>query len=108
MLQRLTWEALLEGLNEIWFTLRDQMSTDAIFSGEAARQLARLSRPVEPFNQPEILAPLAGIGGVLLGLVLSGVALASLGTLVVALLALALLLTRFYGVTLEVVALGGQ
>ena len=58
-------------------------------------------RPVAPFNRPNFLAPAMTVGALLAFLVLSGVAVASLGALLTALLALYLLLVQVFGVTVE-------
>jgi hypothetical protein len=70
--------------------------------------LLALLRPVAPFNRPNFLAPAVTVGALLLFLLLSGVAVASLGALLTALLALYLLLVQVFGVTVEVHPLGGR
>ena len=65
-----------------------------------------LLRPVAPFNRPQFLAPAITIGALLSFLVLSGVAVASLGALLTALLALYLLLVQVFGVSLEIHPIG--
>lgn len=72
------------------------------FSREGLREIVRLAEPVSPFDRPSMLAPLFGLAAALLGLVLSGVAVSALSTLLASLLGLAFLLTRVYGITLEV------
>ena len=72
------------------------------FWGEVNQQgLLPLLRPVAPFNRPDFLAPAVTIGGLLTFLLLSGVAVAALGALLLALLALYLLLVQVFGVTVE-------
>ncbi|MBM4266663.1 MAG: hypothetical protein FJ144_08640 [Deltaproteobacteria bacterium] len=100
-----SWRMLVEQVGAFWEGLRAQLP-ESLFTPQGARELVRLSHPVEPFNQPELVAPVVGLAGLLLGLVLAGVAVGALGTLLVAVIALALLLTRVYGVSLEIVALG--
>jgi len=65
-----------------------------------------LLRPVAPFNRPNFLAPAITIGALLSFLIVSGVAVASLGALLTALLALYLLLVEVFGVTIELHPLG--
>jgi hypothetical protein len=60
-----------------------------------------LLRPVAPFNRPQFLAPAVTIGALIGFLILSGVAITSLGALLTALLALYLLLVEVFGVTVE-------
>lgn len=66
-----------------------------------------LLRPVAPFNRPQFLAPAITIGALLSFLLLSGIAVASLGALLTALLALYLMLVQVFGVSVELRPLGG-
>jgi hypothetical protein len=66
-----------------------------------------LLRPVAPFNRPQFLAPAITIGALLSFLVLSGIAVASLGALLTALLALYLMLVQVFGVSVELRPIGG-
>lgn len=100
-MEEFSFEALAQQVNEFWTRLRAQLPED-LFSREGATEIVRLTRPVEPFNYSDLLAPVIGLAGLLLGVILSGVALASLGTLLASILALGFLLTEVYGVTLEV------
>ena len=68
--------------------------------------LLGLLRPVAPFNRPNFLAPAITIGALLSFLIVSGVAVASLGALLTALLALYILLVEVFGVTIELHPLG--
>jgi len=70
--------------------------------------LLALLRPVAPFNRPNFLVPAVTIGALLAFLVLSGVAVASLGALLTALLALYLLVAQVFGVTVELHPLGAR
>jgi hypothetical protein len=90
-----------EGVAAWWASLRDLLAGEGPFVPGAWRDVARLSHPVEPFNRPDFVAPLVGIAGILLGVLLTGVALASLGALLVSILGLALLLTRVFGISVE-------
>lgn len=65
-------------------------------------------RPVAPFNQPSFLVPLVTVGALVTFLLLSGVALASLGALAAALVALYLILVQVFGVSLEVHPFGAR
>ena len=78
--------------------------------GFEARQQGLLSllRPIAPFNQPHILAPVVTIGALLTFLMLSGVAVAALGALLTALLALYILLVQVFGVSIEVHPFGAR
>lgn len=102
------WRSVVEPLAGIWKSLEGTLESfvgregiDA-FSGDAWRSVARLSRPVDPFDRPDFLAPLIGIAGLVVGLLLCGIAIASLGSLVASLMALGLLLTRVFGISVEV------
>ena len=108
MLQEVSWQSLVDTVSGAWTTLTEAVAPEGLFSRDAVDRLVRVTYPVAPFNQPEIVAPVLGIAGVLLSLVLAGVAVSSLLSMVAALLALAMLLTRFYGVSLEVGAAFGQ
>lgn len=96
-----SFEALAKQVSDLWEQLRASMP-ESVFSRDGATELVRLAQPVEPFNYFDFLAPVVGLAGLLLGLVLAGVAVASLGTLLASLLGLGFLLTEVYGVTLEV------
>lgn len=100
-MEEFSFEALAKQVREFWERLRAELP-EGLFSREGATELVRLTRPVEPFNYSDLLAPVIGLAGLLLGVLLSGVALASLGTLLASMLALGFLLTEVYGVTLEV------
>ena len=72
------------------------------FGAEAQRQgFLSLFRPVHPFNRPDFLAPAVTIGALVTFLMLSGVAVAALGALLTALLALYILLVQVFGVSIE-------
>jgi hypothetical protein len=102
------WRSLTEPLVGLWQSLEGRIGAfvglEGVdpFAGETWRSVARLGRPVEPFDRPDFLAPLIGIAGLLVGVLLCGVALASLGSLLVSLIALGLLLTRVFGISVEV------
>lgn len=100
-MEEFSFEALARQVGEFWERLRERFPQGP-FSREAATELARLTRPVEPFNASDLLAPLIGVAGLLLGVILAGVAVASLGTLLASMLSLGFLLTEVFGITLEV------
>jgi hypothetical protein len=102
MLQEFSWQGLVDSVTGALTSIGEAIAPEGVFSRDAVDRLVRITYPVAPFNQPEFVAPVLGIAGVLLSLVLAGVAVSSLLSMVAALLALAMLLTRFYGVTLEV------
>ena len=82
--------------NHVWGLLEG-------FGTEARGQgMLSLLRPVAPFNRPNFLAPAVTIGALLTFLMLSGVAVAALGALLTALLALYILLVQVFGVTVEI------
>ena len=78
---------------EVWGTLREEIHTRGFFS---------LLSPVAPYNRPEFLRPAVAIAGVLGLVMLSGVAVAALGTLLLAMLALWLLLVEVFGLSIEI------
>jgi len=63
-------------------------------------------RPVAPFNQPSFLVPVVTVGALVSFLLLSGVAVASLGALLAAMLALYLILVQVFGVSIELYPFG--
>jgi len=74
---------------------------DDVFIGvSAARRLLAFWGPVTPV--PALIAPLVAIASVLTLALLSGVAVACLALLIVALVALYLVLTEVFGVTVDV------
>ncbi len=99
-MQPFSWESLVREVERFWDDVQASLP-EGLFSRETATEVVRLTRPVEPFNSLDFLAPILGLAGALLGVLLAGVALASLGTLLTSLLALGFLLTEVYGVTLE-------
>ena len=61
-----------------------------------------LLRPVTPYAGPELLSPLTAIAALIGLAVATGVAIASLGALLVSLLVFHLLLTEVLGITVEI------
>ena len=60
-----------------------------------------LLRPVAPFNEPAMLAPVVAISAMIGVVVCSGVAISAFATLMVALLALYLVLAEIFGYSFE-------
>ena len=84
---------LRDQLHGLWLQVREQ--------GDEGGYLSLL-RPVAPYAGPEALSPLAMVA-VMLGMALSsGLAIAALGVLFLALLVLHFLLTEVLGLTIEV------
>jgi hypothetical protein len=102
MVVGVSWGVLASLAERAWDAIAEGFAPEEWLSRDGLRNLVRLTHPVEPFNRPEFVAPLVGLAGMLLGLVLAGVAVSSLATLVVALVALGLMLARVYGVSLEI------
>ena len=101
MLQDFSWQNLVETVSGALSALGETIAPEGLFTRDAVDRLVKITYPVAPFNQPEFVAPVLGIAGVLLSLLLAGVAFSSLLSMVAALLALAMMLTRFYGVSHE-------
>ncbi len=78
--------------------------------GDIGQQLAQhgvmpLLRPVAPFNEPAVLAPIVAGLAIIGFFFFSGVAISAFATLVVALLVLYLLLAEIFGFSFEFVPL---
>jgi len=99
-MEEFSWKSVVAEISGFCARLRARLPDD-LMSRDTATELVLLTRPVEPFNYSDLAAPVIGLAGVLLGLLLAGVAVASLGTLAASLLALGFLLTEVFGVTLE-------
>jgi len=102
----IAWRYLTEQAGSLLESLREEALGENFFSAEALNGILKLTTPIAPFNQPSIVAPLLGLGGVLLALVLAGVAGSSLLILLAATLTLALLLSRMFGFSIELGPLG--
>jgi len=61
-----------------------------------------LLRPVTPYAGPELLSPLAAIGVLIALAATTGIALASLGVLLLSLLVLHFLVSEVLGITVEI------
>ena len=78
-----------------------QQLIDSTLSGvAAARRVLAFWGPVT--DASSLVAPLLAIASVLMLALLTGIAIGSLGTLIVALMILYLLLTEVFGVTIDV------
>ncbi len=95
------WARLAAGAQDLWAVLWEELGVEAGASREALAALARLGRPVEPFDQGPFLGPFVGLVGALLAAALAGVAFSALAALLASALALALLLSRLFGLSLE-------
>ena len=74
---------------------------DAIRTETSQNGLMPLLEPVAPFNRSRLLLPIVIAGSLLSLMFLSGLAIGAFGTLFVSLLALYLLLSEVFGVSLE-------
>jgi hypothetical protein len=81
---------------------------DALETEASTQGWLSLLRPVAPFNRPSFLAPAVTVGALVSFLLLSGVAVAALGALLTALLALYLLLVQVFGVSVELHPFGAR
>jgi hypothetical protein len=81
-----------------------QLVDDLLAGAAIVRRVAAFWGPVIP--APTLLGPFLAIGSVLALALLSGLAVGSVATLIVALIALYLLLTEVFGVAIEVDAIG--
>jgi len=110
MVYDIGWRLMIEVANRAWEAARagwrENVSTGSALSVDSLAAIGRLTRPIAPFNEPELMAPLLGLAGLLLSFILAGVAVSSLLSLLAATVALFLLLTRFFGVSIEITALG--
>ena len=99
-MEEFSWQAFVDDIRRFWSEAAARLGATSSPLGRDV-DLLRVLRPVEPYNTVDALAPLVGLAGALLGILLAGVALASMGTLLSSLLALGLLLTEVYGVEFE-------
>jgi hypothetical protein len=92
-------------LDEIGRQLRGVADT---FWGEVrSGALLPLLEPVPPWNRPGFVSPAVAVGGLIAIVLLSGMALAGLGAMLLALLGLYLVLVELFGLTVELSPLGG-
>ena len=86
-------------LDEIGRQLRGVAET---FWGEVrGGALLPLLQPVPPWNRPGFVSPAVAIGGLIAIVLLSGMAMAGLGAMLLALLGLYLVLVELFGLTVE-------
>jgi hypothetical protein len=86
-------------LDEVGRQLRSV--ADAFWGELNATGLLPLLRPVPPFDQPAFASPAVAVGGLIGILLLSGLALAGFGVVLLALLGLYLLLVELFGLSIE-------
>lgn len=96
-----SWTSLLEELRRTWESLCETL-VSAREAPVGWKEIVQLGRPVEPFDGPGLLGSVVGLAGVVAGFLLLGVALSSLGALLVSLLALGFLLHRVFGISIEI------
>lgn len=94
------WRPWVDGVAGGWALLREKLA-GARETVEEWQGLARIGAPVEPFDGTGLLGAIVGLTAVLAGLWLVGVALVSLAALLGSLLGLGFLLTRVFGVSVE-------
>jgi len=76
------------------------------FSQQVREQgLLPLLRPVAPFNEPAVLAPVIAVSAMIGFFFLSGIAISAFAALVVALLAIYLVLAQVFGYSFEFIPL---
>lgn len=75
--------------------------TRALWSEVEEHGVVRLVQPVGPYGEG-MLGPFTAVGGLLAVLLLSGIAVAAMGTTVLALLALWMVLARVFGFSIDV------
>ncbi len=81
-----------------------ELVEDLLLGAAAVRRIAAFWGPAIP--TPTLLGPLLAIGSVVALALLSGLAVGSVATLIVALIAIYLLITEVFGIAIEVNGLG--
>jgi hypothetical protein len=79
---------------------------DALWGEVRGGALIPLLQPVPPFDRPGFVSPAVAVGGLIAVVLLSGMAVAGLGALLLALLGLYLVLVELFGLSFEVRPLG--
>lgn len=79
---------------------------DAFWSEVEGTGLLPLLQPAPPWNRPGFASPAVAVGGLIAVVLLSGMAVAGLGAMLLALLGLYLLLVEFFGLSVELSPLG--
>lgn len=78
-----------------------------VFLGEVENSgILPLLKPVAPFDRPGFASPAVAVGGLIAIVLLSGVAVAGLGAMLLALLGLYLVLVELFGLSFELSPLG--
>lgn len=86
------FSTLQDGILGMWRRVRSEGAPGAL----------ALLRPIAPFSGPDVLAPVVAFGVLLTMSVVSGVALAALTVLLLALFVLYLICTEILGIQIEV------
>jgi hypothetical protein len=79
---------------------------DAFWGEVRGSGILPLLQPVPPFDRPRLASPAVAVGGLLAVVLLSGMAIAGLGAMLVALLGLYLVLVELFGLSFELRPLG--
>jgi hypothetical protein len=87
------FDLLKNRLNDLWTELRQAPRTAEVLP---------LLRPVAPYAGPRLISPFTTLGVLLALVVSSGVAVAALGLLLLALLVLYFLFTEVLGISVEI------
>jgi hypothetical protein len=82
-------------------TAQFRQAADTLWGEVRERGVMPFLQPIAPYNSPGILAPAVAIGGLLAMVLLSGLALATAGGLVLSLIGIYLLLVEVFGVSIE-------
>jgi hypothetical protein len=81
---------------------------DAFWGEVRGGALLPLLQPVPPWDRPRFASPAVAVGGLIAIVLLSGVAVAGLGAMMLALLGLYLVLVELFGVSVELHPLGAR
>jgi hypothetical protein len=79
---------------------------DAFWGEVRGGALLPMLEPVAPFNRSSLVSPAVAVGGLIAIVLLSGMALAGLGAMMLALLGLYLVLVELFGLSVELDPLG--
>lgn len=88
-------------------TAQIRQAADALWGEVRERGVMPLLQPVGQYNTSGILAPAIAVGGLLAMVLLSGLALATAGGLVLSLIGIYLLLVEVFGVSIELHPMAG-
>jgi hypothetical protein len=81
---------------------------DAFWGEVRGGALLPLLQPVPPWDRPRFASPAVAVGGLIAIVLLSGVAVAGLGAMMLALLGLYLVLVELFGVSVELRPFGAR